>query len=414
VIAQVSAGGFMPCAVLVAGGGVVCWGAGYHAPAIPAGLTGVTQVSAGSVGALFACALANGTVTCWGDNYSGETSVPAGLTNVTQVSAGGEHVCALANGAITCWGYDNWRQTTVPAPPSGHVLPTATFSATPLTVAAGGSFTLALSNAQVPGHSEATTFTYTFDCGDGAGYAAASSTPNATCATTTAGPRSVKGKVADQDGDAAEYSATVTVAATVAQAITFTSTPPSPALVGGTYAVSAQGGASGNPVTFGSRTPTTCSVSGATVTFVATGSCIVAADQAGNTTYTAAPQATQTIAVVYAFAGFFSPVNNLPMVNTVKAGSAIPVKFSLGGNRGLAILAAGSPTSQVVACQSGAATDPVEQTVTAGASALSYDAPTGQYTYVWKTDNTWTNSCRTLTVTLADGTSHAATFQFTK
>ena len=34
------------------------------------------------------------------------------------------------------------------------------------------------------------------------------------------------------------------------QSITFTSTPPSPALVGGTYPVTASGGASGNPVTF--------------------------------------------------------------------------------------------------------------------------------------------------------------------
>ena len=40
------------------------------------------------------------------------------------------------------------------------------------------------------------------------------------------------------------------------------------------------------------------------------------------------------------FTGFFSPVDNLPTVNVAKAGSTIPVKFSLGGNRGLGILAA--------------------------------------------------------------------------
>src|SRR5262249_27214781 len=49
--------------------------------------------------------------------------------------------------------------------------------------------------------------------------------------------------------------------------------------------------------------------------------------------------------VLYTFSGFFQPVDNLPTVNSVKAGSAIPVKFSLDGNQGLNIFAAGSPTS---------------------------------------------------------------------
>ena len=37
---------------------------------------------------------------------------------------------------------------------------------------------------------------------------------------------------------------------------------------------------------------------------------------------------TQTPA--FNFTGFFPPVDNPPTINTVKAGSAIPVKFSLG------------------------------------------------------------------------------------
>ena len=80
------------------------------------------------------------------------------------------------------------------------------------------------------------------------------------------------------------------------QSITFTSTPPDPALVGGTYTVAASGGASGNPVTF-SVDPAanrSCSVSGATVTFVADGTCVIDANQAGNAAYEAAPQAQQS------------------------------------------------------------------------------------------------------------------------
>jgi hypothetical protein len=58
--------------------------------------------------------------------------------------------------------------------------------------------------------------------------------------------------------------------------------------------------------------------------------------------------------------------------------------------------------------------DDIEQTVTAGGSSLSYDAGTGTYTYVWKTDKTWANTCRRLTVRLSDGTDHWADFRFTK
>ena len=47
--------------------------------------------------------------------------------------------------------------------------------------------------------------------------------------------------------------------APLAQSIVFTSTPPSPALTGATYAVAATGGTSGNPVTFSSLTPSICS-----------------------------------------------------------------------------------------------------------------------------------------------------------
>ncbi|MGE5249082.1 MAG: PxKF domain-containing protein, partial [Bacteroidota bacterium] len=36
------------------------------------------------------------------------------------------------------------------------------------------------------------------------------------------------------------------------------------------------------------------------------------------------------------------------------------------------------------------------------------------YTYVWKTDKLWANSCRQLVIKLDDGSFHRANFQFTK
>src|SRR6185369_8070766 len=47
-----------------------------------------------------------------------------------------------------------------------------------------------------------------------------------------------------------------------------------------------------------------------------------------------------TVTVLYNFSGFFAPVDNLPVLNVVNAGKAIPVKFSLSGNKGLNIFAA--------------------------------------------------------------------------
>lgn len=118
--------------------------------------------------------------------------------------------------------------------------------------------------------------------------------------------------------------------------------------------------------------------------------------------------------VIFNWSGFFQPVDNLPTFNVVKAGSGVPVKFSLNGNKGLNIFAAGYPVSQQIACASGAPTDTVEQTVTAGSSSLSYDSTTNTYTYVWKTDKAWAGTCRQLTVKLVDGTTHVANFNFTK
>jgi PKD repeat protein len=120
---------------------------------------------------------------------------------------------------------------------------------------------------------------------------------------------------------------------------------------------------------------------------------------------------TFTVNIQYAFSGFFSPVDNLPILNTVKAGQAIPIKFSLGGTYGLSIFAADYPASSVVTCGN-VAEDAIEETVTAGNSGLSFSAGNNQYTYVWKTDKAWAGTCRTLVIKLNDGSYHCANFKF--
>jgi probable HAF family extracellular repeat protein len=119
------------------------------------------------------------------------------------------------------------------------------------------------------------------------------------------------------------------------------------------------------------------------------------------------------ISVVYSFSGFLQPVDNLPVVNKANSGQAIPIKFKLAGNQGLSIFSAGSPSSGSYTCTQ-SAEDMIEETVAASTSSLSYDAATGQYQYVWKTDKTWANSCRKLVLALIDGTRHEALFHFVK
>ena len=114
------------------------------------------------------------------------------------------------------------------------------------------------------------------------------------------------------------------------------------------------------------------------------------------------------------FTGFFQPVDNLPALNTVKAGQAVPVKFSLSGDQGLDIFATGYPVSQKIVCNSNDPQDFIEETVTAGSSSLSYDPSTDTYSYIWKTEKSWANTCRQLTVVLKDGSIHTAHFKFTK
>jgi hypothetical protein len=95
---------------------------------------------------------------------------------------------------------------------------------------------------------------------------------------------------------------TVINAEPIAQAITFTSTPPSLGVVKGSYAVTASGGGSGNPVTFriDPSSGPVCSISASTSTvmFTGPGICVIDANQAGNARYQAAPQAQQTVTVI--------------------------------------------------------------------------------------------------------------------
>ena len=114
----------------------------------------------------------------------------------------------------------------------------------------------------------------------------------------------------------------------------------------------------------------------------------------------------------FEFAGFHPPLSNPPSTNAAKAGSAIPVKFSLGGDHGLDIFAAGYPSSIAIACSSLEPESSAIESVTAGTSTLAYDPGSDLYTFVWKTSKQWAGTCRQFVARFSDGTEKRANVSF--
>jgi hypothetical protein len=116
-------------------------------------------------------------------------------------------------------------------------------------------------------------------------------------------------------------------AALSSQSIAFGTTPT--VVVGGTGTVSATA-SSGLPVTFSSTTPGICTVSGSTVTGIAAGLCTLAANQAGNSSFSPAAQVTQSFSINEGAA-----VPDSPTIISITAGSGrTTINFSAPGNTG--------------------------------------------------------------------------------
>jgi alpha-tubulin suppressor-like RCC1 family protein len=125
--------------VLLAGGGVECWGANNHgqvgtASGIQAGVSSATAVgnitTAAAIGAgsdTTCAVLTSGAALCWGDNTSGQlgngvqggvSATPVAVATVasaTAIAVGNSHACVLtAGGTVECWGDNSFDQLGVP------------------------------------------------------------------------------------------------------------------------------------------------------------------------------------------------------------------------------------------------------------------------------------------------------------
>ncbi|HTV15666.1 MAG TPA: hypothetical protein VME68_13185 [Acidobacteriaceae bacterium] len=210
---------------------------------------------------------------------------------------------------------------------------------------------------------------------------------------------------ANQAGNAT-YSAAAQVTQSVvvsqaAQSITFTP-PASPVTYPASpIALTATGGASGNPVVF-SVVSGPGTVSGSTLTITGTGTIVVAANQAGNANYLAATQVTQSVVVnsgslisqTITFTAISSPVTYgvSPIALSATGGaSGNPVVFSVvsgpGSVSGNMLTITGAGTVVVAANQAGNATyasaPQVTQSVVVNKAAqtITFTPPTSPVTY---------------------------------
>jgi len=118
---------------------------------------------------------------------------------------------------------------------------------------------------------------------------------------------------------------------------------------------------------------------------------------------------TATVKVIWLFNGFAGKNEERPAVNTAKAGANLNLRFSLDGDQGIAVIEAGYPRSGAYTCGGRPLLDAAEPTT--GDLNL---AGSGQYSYGWKTNKLWANSCRSFVLKLADGTYHYVDVFFDK
>jgi RHS repeat-associated protein len=389
---SIAVGNSSSCAIVNAGG-VKCWG-NINSANLASDVYGLDTLTAElGVGGAFACALnANGLVRCWGDNTFGQLgdgtnnakpyagavlgfieggaptkssqtisfaaipTTPLGQATVSLIASASSglpvfissldtSVCTVNGNVATLLAAGNCQLVANQSGNTGYFAAPSVSQSFQVTSGAGGQTAQSISGFALPASLNVGSTTTLVASGGGSGNPIlfASLTPavctvagNVLTATSVAGLCSV---TANQAGNASYAAAPQVTASTtvvlIPQIISgFAPASPIPFVANSTFALSATGGASGNPVVFASTTPAVCSVSGSTVTVLSTGSCVITANQAGNATYAAATQVTATVSVGLASQSITfgalpdAALGAAPLTLTASASSGLPVGFT--------------------------------------------------------------------------------------
>jgi Pro-kumamolisin, activation domain len=276
----------------------------------PASVSFTTQPSSAVIGADI-----NPAIVVHVQDASGNAIASDGITLAIQNNPAGSTLTGGGAVSTNASGNATFSAIALDKTGAGFTLKASDSSGTPLT-STSNAFDITAANQTVsfvstaPAHAVVDGSTYSVSATATSGLAAAltigaSSTDVCTIAGSTVSFNSAGTCVIDanQAGNA-NYNAATQVQQSFAvgkgsQTILFTSTAPSAAGTGGTYAVTAMGGASVSPVTFkiDASAASVCSIIGSTVSFIGIGTCLIDADQAGDANYSAASQAHQSFAV---------------------------------------------------------------------------------------------------------------------
>jgi hypothetical protein len=122
--------------------------------------------------------------------------------------------------------------------------------------------------------------------------------------------------------------------------------------------------------------------------------------------------------IAYEFTGFSSPINGDGVLNQVKAGRPVPLKWRLTTTDGLPVTNLDPADVRVtvteLTCSVGSTVDAVEEYST-GSSGLQ-NLGDGYYQWNWKTAKSYAGSCKTMTLSLGGSydLKHDALFKFTR
>jgi hypothetical protein len=176
---------------------------------------------------------------------------------------------------------------------------------------------------------------------------------------------------------------------------------------GGTYAFGAVPVAPSCVASDATSVVASCLVSGYSAAVGSHTVVATAVDGAGNSK---AASRAYTVAS-WTAAGFYHPVDMNGVVNIVKGGATVPLKFEVfsGPTELTSTTVVDTFKQAVVPCAGGAPTDEVEVTTTGG-TTLRYDTAGGQFVQNWQTPKA-AGACYTITLTLDDGSKLIAKFR---
>jgi hypothetical protein len=132
-----------------------------------------------------------------------------------------------------------------------------------------------------------------------------------------------------------------------------------------------------------------------------------ATDLAGNQSTASLSYTVRT----YSVSGFFSPVDMGGVLNTVKGGSTVPLKFRVfdQGVEQTSTSVVSAFTTTKISCTT-TQEDAIEELATTGGTSLRYDTTGAQFIQNWKTP-TGAGVCYRTAVTMIDGTAITALFK---